>query len=269
MVRVGGAGAAHAGARWRVWSPQLEWSRCRRLRQPHSLPLGHKAAEEALQVAAQRGAMKPLTGKLNQVEPHGCESLWKSRIARGRGGEPGFARRQKRGSAAAPRKAKVELRKLEALIDKGRISRSRLEDRVKKALARGTVELRGEHHRGKREGANAVLCGGCRQAPRVREDPGGPMGAVNGSPPLEHWANRVRLPRSVECRGVVPQSEEGRRSPLGTVASMGRWIETIAHLRHCSGLMLVSLVRIALAPDARAVGCWRTWHRSRPHWCAR
>ena len=37
---------------------------------------------------------------------------------------------------AALRKAKVELRKLEGLIQKGRITRSRFEDRVKKALAR-------------------------------------------------------------------------------------------------------------------------------------
>src|SRR5260370_17272006 len=43
---------------------------------------------------------------------------------------------QKRGIAAALRKAKVELRTLEGLIQKGRISRSRLELRVNKALAR-------------------------------------------------------------------------------------------------------------------------------------
>ena len=54
---------------WRfLWSPQLEldldavgyYSLI-------SLPLGHAAAEQALQMAAQRGAMKPLTGKLAQV----------------------------------------------------------------------------------------------------------------------------------------------------------------------------------------------------------
>jgi hypothetical protein len=50
------------------WSPQLEldldavgyYSLI-------SLPLGHAAAEQALQMAAKRGAMKPLTGKLAQV----------------------------------------------------------------------------------------------------------------------------------------------------------------------------------------------------------
>src|SRR3989441_3736725 len=50
------------------WSPQLEldldtvgyYSLI-------SLPLGHAAAEEALQMATKRGAMKPLTGKLAQV----------------------------------------------------------------------------------------------------------------------------------------------------------------------------------------------------------
>ena len=120
------------------WSPQLELELdAAGYYSLISLPLGHKAAEEALQMAAQRGAMKPLTGKLNEVRaarmriPVGeldrtlvvVESL-------------DLLEGQKRGVAAALRKAKVELRKLEALIHKGLISRSRLEDRVKKALAR-------------------------------------------------------------------------------------------------------------------------------------
>jgi hypothetical protein len=50
------------------WSPQLEleldvagyWSLI-------SLPLGHGAAEQALQMAARRGAMQPLSGKLSGV----------------------------------------------------------------------------------------------------------------------------------------------------------------------------------------------------------
>ena len=43
---------------------------------------------------------------------------------------------QKRGIAAALRKAKTELRTLQGLAEKGRITRSRLEQRVKKAFAR-------------------------------------------------------------------------------------------------------------------------------------
>jgi hypothetical protein len=95
------------------------------------------AAPQALQMAAQRGAMKPLSGKLSEV-----------RAARVRTKVAELDRTlvvveseellegQKRGVAAALRKAKVELRKLEALTQKGRISRSRVEERVNKALAR-------------------------------------------------------------------------------------------------------------------------------------
>jgi hypothetical protein len=44
--------------------------------------------------------------------------------------------RQKRGVAAALVKAKAELRKLQGLAEKRRITRSRLEEQVKKALTR-------------------------------------------------------------------------------------------------------------------------------------
>jgi hypothetical protein len=50
------------------WSPQLELDLdVAGYYSLISLPLGHAAAEQALQKAAQRGAMKPLTGKLTQV----------------------------------------------------------------------------------------------------------------------------------------------------------------------------------------------------------
>src|SRR5271166_3845066 len=68
-----GEGRAQPGQRTLVrdggfWSPQLEldldavgyYSLI-------SLPLGHKASESALQMAAERGAMKPLPGKLSHV----------------------------------------------------------------------------------------------------------------------------------------------------------------------------------------------------------
>src|SRR5881392_2583629 len=48
------------------WSPQLELDAAGYY-SLISLPLGHKAAEEALRMAAQRGAMKPLSGKLSDV----------------------------------------------------------------------------------------------------------------------------------------------------------------------------------------------------------
>ncbi|MCY0858780.1 transposase [Cupriavidus sp. D39] len=50
------------------WSPQLELDLdAAGYYSLISLPLGHKAAQEALQMAAQRGAMKPLSGKLSEV----------------------------------------------------------------------------------------------------------------------------------------------------------------------------------------------------------
>src|SRR6202161_950364 len=116
------------------WSPQLEldldvvgyYSLI-------SLPLGHAAAEQALQVAAQRGAMKALTGKLAPV-----------RAARVEGKVGNLDRTlvvvesqelregQQRGIAVALRKAKGELSKLDRLVKTKRISGSSLEERVRK-----------------------------------------------------------------------------------------------------------------------------------------
>ena len=115
MVRDGG-----------FWSPQLELDLdAAGYGSLISLPLGHEAAQQALQMAAQRGAMKPLSGKLSEV-----------RAARDRLQVGTLDRTlvvvesqellagQKRGIAVALRKAKEELGKLERLIEAGRISRS-------------------------------------------------------------------------------------------------------------------------------------------------
>src|SRR5258708_33657327 len=88
-------------------------------------------------MAAQRGAMKPLPGKLSDV-----------RVARMRTSFGELDRTlvvvesqellagQKRGIAVALTKAKTALSTLQGLVEKGRITRSRLELRVQKALAR-------------------------------------------------------------------------------------------------------------------------------------
>jgi hypothetical protein len=120
------------------WSPQLELNLdVAGYYTLISLPLGHTAAEEALQMAAKRGAMKRLTGKLKEV-----------RAARMRTKVGDLDRTlvvvesqellegQKRGIAAALRKAKAELEKLERLVEANRIWRSSLEQRIKKTLAR-------------------------------------------------------------------------------------------------------------------------------------
>src|SRR3990172_3547975 len=119
------------------WSPQLELELdVAGYHSLISLPLGHRAAEQALQMAAQRGAMKPLSGKLSDV-----------RAARVRTSVGELDRTlvvveseellagQKRGIEVALGKAKEELRVIEGLIQKGRIKRSQLELRVKKALS--------------------------------------------------------------------------------------------------------------------------------------
>jgi hypothetical protein len=237
------------------WSPQLELEfdaagYCSLI----SLPLGHKAAEEALQMAAQRGEMKPLTGKLSGV-----------RAARMRANVAELDRTlvvvesqellegQKRGIAVALRKAKADLRKLEALIAKGRLSRSRLEDRVKKTLAR-------EH-----------LCSfvvttiaGTDTAPTLQWQ-------VDAAKRGE--LERTRLGRRVLCtdrhnwstgrivhafRGQWNVEELFRRAKKGGVVPWGpshQWADGSIRLHTFAtvlGLMLVSLAQIALAPDASA-----------------
>ena len=160
---------------------------------------------------------------------------------------------QKRGIAAALRKAKVELGKLQALIEKGRITRSRLEDRVKTALAR-------EHL------SSFVMT----------------MIAGDDKAPTLHWevdaAKRrelesTRLGRRVLCtdrhnwstgrivhafRGQWNVEELFRRAKKGGVVPWGpshQWADGSIRLHTFAtvlGLMLVSLARIALAPDVSA-----------------
>ncbi len=237
------------------WSPQLEldldvvgyYSLI-------SLPLGHKAAEKALQMAAQRGEMKPLSGKLSEV-----------RAARMRAQVGELDRTlvvvesqelllgQKRGIAAALVKAKVELRKLEGLIQMGRITRSRLQDRVKKALAR-------EHL----SSFVVSTIAGTDQAPSLHWE-------VDAAKRRE--LEKTRLGRRVLCtdrhnwstgrivhafRGQWNVEELFRRAKKGGVVPWGpshQWADGSIRLHTFAtvlGLMLVSLARIALAPDASA-----------------
>jgi len=219
-----------------------------------SLPLGHKAAEEALQMAAQRGEMKPLSGKLSEVRA--------ARI-RTQVGEldrtlvvvesQDLLLGQKRGIAAALVKAKVELRKLEGLIQKGRITRSRLQDRVKKALAR-------EHL----SSFVVTTIAGTDQAPTLHWE-------VDAAKRRE--LEKTRLGRRVLCtdrhnwstgrivhafRGQWNVEELFRRAKKGGVVPWGpshQWADGSIRLHTFAtvlGLMLVSLARIALAPDTSA-----------------
>jgi len=237
------------------WSPQLELDLdAAGYYSLISLPLGHKAAEQALQMAAQRGEMKPLSGKLSEV-----------RAARMRAQVGELDRTlvvvesqdlllgQKRGIAAALVKAKVELRKLEGLIQKGRITRSRLQDRVKKALAR-------EHL----SSFVVTTIAGTDQAPTLHWE-------VDAAKRRE--LEKTRLGRRVLCtdrhnwstgrivhafRGQWNVEELFRRAKKGGVVPWGpshQWADGSIRLHTFAtvlGLMLVSLARIALAPDTSA-----------------
>jgi transposase len=238
------------------WSPQLEldldvvgyYSLI-------SLPLGHAAAEQALQMAAKRGAMKSLTGKLSEV-----------RAARVRAKVGSLDRTlvvvesqellagQKRGIAAALRKAKVELSKLDRLVQAKRISRSSLEQRIKKTLAR-------EHL------SHFVVTeiGGDDKKPTLNW-------YVDAA--LRRELEKTRLGRRVLCtdqhlwstgrivhafRGQWNVEELFRRSKKGGVVPWGpshQWADGSLRLHTFAtvlGLMLVSLAKIALGTDDSAL----------------
>jgi transposase len=235
------------------WSPQLELDLdTAGYYSLISLPLGHKASEQALQMAARRGAMKRLSGKLSHV-----------RAARMRTAIGALDRTlvvveseellagQKRGIAVALRKAKVELRKLERLIQTGRISGSSLAQRIKKALAR-------EHL----SSFIVTTLSGTEKAPSLQW-------RVDAA--LRHQLETTRLGRRVLCtdrhqwstgrivhafRGQWNVEEMFRRAKKGGVVPWGpshQWADGSLRLHTFAsvvGLMLVSLAKIALGTDA-------------------
>ena len=88
-------------------------------------------------MAAKRGAMKPLTGKLAHVRAarvHAKVGNLDRTLVVVESQE--LLEGQKRGIAVALRKAKSELCKLDRLVHTKRISRSNLEQRIRKALGR-------------------------------------------------------------------------------------------------------------------------------------
>ena len=216
-----------------------------------SLPLGHAAAEQALQMAAKRGAMKPLTGKLAQV-----------RAARVRAKVGNLDRTlvvvesqellegQKRGIAVALRKAKTELSKLDRLVKAKRISRSSLEQRIKKTLGREHLSR-----------FVVTEIGGDDKQPTLRWH-------VDAA--LRRQMEKTRLGRRVLCTdhhlwstGRIVQAFRGqwnveelfRRAKKGGVVPWGpshQWADGSIRLHTFAtvlGLMLVSLAKIALGTE--------------------
>jgi type II secretory pathway component PulM len=221
-----------------------------------SLPLSHHAAEQALAFAAQRGTMRPLSGALSEV-----------RVARLNTSVGELNRTllvvesktllegQKRGIAVALAKAQRELRKLEQHVENKKISRSSLEHRIKKAL--------------RREHLTAFVVteiGGTEAAPTF-------TWRVDAERRRE--LERTRLGRRVLCtdqhswsserivtafRGQWNVEEMFRRAKGGGVVPWGpsfQWADTSLRLHTFAsviGLMLVSLVRLALETEVSARG---------------
>ncbi len=237
------------------WSPQLELDLdVAGYYSLISLPLGHRAAEQALQLAARRGAMKPLAGKLSHV-----------RAARMRApvGEldrtlvvvesQELLQGQKRGIAVALRKAKTELRKLERLTQAGRLQRGSLQRRVQKALAR-------EHL------SSFVVT-------TIGGDEKGATFSWRVDAALRRRLENTRLGRRVLCtdrhvwstgrivhafRGQWTVEELFRRAKKGGLVPWGpsyQWADGSLRLHTFAtvlGLTLVSLAKIALGTTASA-----------------
>ncbi len=255
-----GEGRAQPGQRTLVrdggfWSPQLEldldavgyYSLI-------SLPLGHNASEAALQMAAARGAMKALPGKLSHVRAARMRApvgkldrtlvvVESEELLKG----------QKRGIAVALRKAKKELRKIGRLIKAGRIRRVPMEQRVKKTLAREHLST-----------FVVTTCGGTDTVPTM---------SWRVDPALRRELEQTRLGRRVLCtdrhnwstarivsgfRGQWNVEELFRRAKRGGVvpwAPSHQWTDGTLRLHTFAtvlGLTLVSLARIALKNDASA-----------------
>jgi len=219
-----------------------------------SLPLSHRASELALKHAAQRGAMKPLTGKLADVRAARLRTpvgeLDRTLIVVE---SKELLRGQKRGIAAALLKAKDELRKLERRAQSGRINREVLESRVQKALQR-------EHL------ADFVVT-------EITEQGGRLSLTWHVDAARRRLLERTRLGRRVLCtdrhiwstgrivnafRGQWNVEELFRRSKKGGVAPWGpshQWADNSLRLHTFAtviGLELVSLARLALGNQKSA-----------------
>jgi hypothetical protein len=238
------------------WSPQLELDLdVAGYYSLISLPLGHAAAEQALQMAAQRGAMKWLTGKLSEVRAaRGLAKVGKLERTLVVVESQELLAGQKRGMAVALRKAKAELSKLDRLVQAKRISRSSLEQRAKKTLAR-------EHL------SRFVMTeiGGNEKKPTF-------SWRVDAA--LRRHMEKTRLGRRVLCtdhhlwstgrivqafRGQWSVEELFRRAKKGGVVPWGpshQWADGSLRLHTFAtvlGLMLVSLAKIELGTGDSAL----------------
>jgi transposase len=236
------------------WSPQLELNLdLVGYYSVISLPLSHAAGESALVFAARRGAMKKLSGDLADVRaartraPVGELELDRTLVVVE---SEELREGQKRGIAVALIKATAELEKLARLVDAGKIRRASLTHRAKKALRREHLST-----------FVIVDVGGTEASPtlvwRVDED-------------RRRVLEQTRLGRRVLCtdqhswtterivhafRGQWNVEELFRRAKKGGIAPWGPSFQhadgslRLHTFATVIGLMLVSLVRIALDAD--------------------
>ena len=213
-----------------------------------SLPLGHTASKSALARAAQPGAMKKLRVPLADVRAmRMTERVGKLERTLFVVESKKLLRGQKRGIAAALRKAKVELDKLQRRAAAGRLDRSAVERGLQKVLAR-------EHL------ADFVVS-------TIAGTDDAPLLSWHIDTARRRQMERSRLGKRVLCtdrhvwrterivqafRGQWKVEELFRRAKKGGVVAWGpsfQWTDTSLRLHTFAtvlGLMLVSLAKIAL-----------------------
>jgi hypothetical protein len=219
-----------------------------------SLPLSHSASQLALEHAARRGAMKRLGGTLGDTRA--------ARLRTHVGGldrtlvvveSQELLRGQKRGIAVALRKAQQELARLERQAASGRMQRTALEERIRKALQR-------EHL------SEFVVA-------TVKERAGQLSLDWHVDQAQRRYLERTRLGRRVLCtdrhiwstgrivhafRGQWNVEELFRRAKKGGVVPWGpshQWADGSLRLHTFAtviGLLLVSLARVALGSTESA-----------------
>ncbi|MEK6530755.1 MAG: hypothetical protein AABZ48_07650, partial [candidate division NC10 bacterium] len=213
-----------------------------------SLPVSHRAAEQALAYAAGRGRMKPLRGRLNDVRAARLEvrvgTLDRTLVVVE---SQELLRGQKRGIAVALRQAQVELRTLRRRAEAQRITRDLVATRVQKILAREHLAE-----------FVVVTIGGRPKKPSLRW-------RVDAA--RRRTLERTRLGRRVLCtdhkfwstgrivtafRGQWNVEELFRRAKKGGLVPWGpsyQWADPSLRLHTFAtvlGLMLIALAKLAL-----------------------
>ncbi len=215
-----------------------------------SLPTSHNAAKAALAFAAQRGRMKSLRGELSEVRATRLRTkvgdldrtlvVVDSEVLR---------RGQKRGIAAALKKARAELDKLARRAEAGKLDATELEHRARGALSRehlaSFVEV--EIQRVGDKSVRRYAVDACKRTEVEKNRLGQRVLCTD-----RHQWSTERIVSAF--RGQWNVEELFRRSKRGGVSAWGpshQWNDASLRLHTFAtvlGLTLASLARIALRP---------------------